>query len=551
MAQSGGMATLSLSLLLLLLASAAPTEARGRNVLLVIVDDLRPEIGSYGQKHVKTPHLDRFAGSALLFDRAYTQFAVCCPSRSSFLTGRSPDTTMAWTNGHSWRRTGAGAEHWVPLPEFFKQLGYLTLGGGKTYHPGDPLLWDIGRSWSQTHVTTKTTDPMGYFNFQLTYCPDELNTTKPSLDTWCPLDGDFDQFFDYRLANWTLNALAHVTAQTKPWFIAAGFRRPHTPFKMPTAFWEMYNESEIVLATNAAFPTNAPAIAYHQAGFDIGSVNGAKPTLIKMKPDINRPFPDDISRAIRRAYYACVSFQDSQIGRVLSAVDALPVAQQPVVALVGDHGWHLGEYSMYHKFANFELTTRVPFIVRSPAHPASAGKRTAALAGLIDLYPTLASLAEVSKPTDPIEGVDLSSVFESPELPLLQLGLGPREAVFSQYPRCPKPGQNESHSPGACTPGPPTAHGEYTALWVGYTVRVDTWRYTAWMDWNNHTRSVDWAGRPHAQELYSHEPGTESGLSGCSVDFNLCENANVVGKAANAATRLKLFGLLRTQFGQR
>ena len=150
---------------------------------------------------------------------------------------------------------------------------------------------------------------------------------------------------------------------------------------MPTAFWEMYNESEIVLATNAAFPTDAPAIAYHQAGFDIGSVNGAKPTLIEMKPDINQPFPDDISRAIRRAYYACVSFQDSQIGRVLSAVDALPAAQQPVVALVGDHGWHLGEYSMYHKFANFELTTRVPCMVRSPAHPASAGKRTAALAG--------------------------------------------------------------------------------------------------------------------------------------------------------------------------
>ena len=170
---------------------------------------------------------------------------------------------------------------------------------------------------------------------------------------------------------------------------------------------------------------------------------------------------------------------------------------------------------------------------------------------LIDLYPTLASLAEVSKPTDPIEGVDLSSVFANPELPLLQLGLAPREAVFSQYPRCPKPGQNESHSPGACTPGPPTAHGEYMALWVGYTVRVDTWRYTAWMDWNNHTRSVDWAGTPHAQELYSHEPGTESGLSGCSVDFNLCENANVVGEAANAATRLKLFSLLRAQFDQK
>ena len=105
------------------------------------------------------------------------------------------------------------------------------------------------------------------------YCPDELNTTKPSLDTWCPLDGDFDQFFDYRLANWTLNALAHATAQSKPWFIAAGFRRPHTPFKMPTEFWEMYNESEILVATNAAFPTDAPAIAYHQAGFDIGSVS--------------------------------------------------------------------------------------------------------------------------------------------------------------------------------------------------------------------------------------------------------------------------------------
>ena len=242
--------------MLLLAAAAAAAAAAPHNVLLIIVDDLRPEIGqAYGQRHVYTPSLDAFAATALVFDRAYTQFAVCCPSRSSFLTGRQPDTTMAWTNADSWRRTGkSDPENWISLPQHFKHHGYLTLGGGKTFHPGEPLLWDLPKSWSQKFVTFNTAQPLGYFNFELVHCPGDHD----SLDTWCPLDGSLNQHYDYRLANWTINALRYASRSPDngvPWFIAAGFRRPHTPFKMPRQYWELYNESEIALASNSAWPT--------------------------------------------------------------------------------------------------------------------------------------------------------------------------------------------------------------------------------------------------------------------------------------------------------
>ena len=245
---------------------------------------------------------------------------------------------MAWTNADSWRRTGKGdPESWISLPQHFKHHGYLTLGGGKTFHPGEPLLWDLPKSWSQKFVTFNTAQPLGYFNFELVHCPGDHD----SLDTWCPLDGSLNQHYDYRLANWTINALRYASRSPDngvPWFIAAGFRRPHTPFKMPRQYWELYNESEIALASNSAWPTDAPAIAYHQAGFELGPVDGAAPSYLKVKPDINKPFAPNVSRAIRRAYYSCVSWQDSQIGRVLAELQYLQQENNTIVAIVGDHG---------------------------------------------------------------------------------------------------------------------------------------------------------------------------------------------------------------------
>ena len=207
----------------------AATTVAYKNVLFMPVDDLRPQIlEGFGQKYMHTPNLDRLVKESMVFQRAYCQEALCVPSRNSFLTGKRPDTTQVWDslgNKH-FRITGPD---WISLPEHFKKNGFTTLGGGKTFHPNRPPNWDEPKSWSQDKP---------YFPFVMSPCPndtlstDRLKGSVAAIATWCPLDESKypDSYhYDWKLANHTIDTLKYVTGIDKPWFVAAGFRRPHDP----------------------------------------------------------------------------------------------------------------------------------------------------------------------------------------------------------------------------------------------------------------------------------------------------------------------------------
>ena len=301
-----------------LMAAAAPY-----NVLYLIADDLRPEfLEAYNQSVMKTPRMDAFAKEALTFEHAYTQFAVCGPSRNSFMTGRRPHHTNVFDNNGDFRAVGHDSNgpgsSWITMPQHFKEAGFLTLGGGKTYHPKHPKNWDEPASWSQ--VAEQPYFPYAYWiNPNTSYtgpCPGPGLKNKSdgcsSIDTYCALDEPDSHFYDATLANNTVARLRYAASALKekqtPFFIMSGFARPHAPWRVPKRFVDLYDDAEIALATHQLPPVDMPGIAWHQQGFYNASTGAAS------IPTVNGPLPDALQRAMRKHYYASVSWLDHQIG---------------------------------------------------------------------------------------------------------------------------------------------------------------------------------------------------------------------------------------------
>ena len=474
--------------------SVAAAQAKPKNVLFIIADDLRPEIqAGYGQRHMITPNIDKLVKGSLVFQRAYCQHALCVPSRNSFMTGRRPDTTKVWAGlgVHDFRVTGPD---WISLPEHFKNNGYTTLGGGKTYHPGSPPNWDEPKSWSQDQP---------YFPLDATKCPKpptkggkNLKGDVSAIDTWCPLSEKKypDSYhFEYKLASHTIDTLKYVSKKGGPWFVAAGFYKPHVPWVMPQRFWDMYENVSIPAVLHRNRPINSPYIAYHNQGFFLDT-NGTK--YLPMPT----PFPLEIQEEARRAYMAAVSWVDSQIGRVLDTLESMGLANDTLVVLFGDHGFQLGEHDSWHKQTNWELATRVPMIIRAPWKPASQGKNSYALVESVDLYRTIAELVGAPKPSDDVEGTSFAPIFDNPDLTPEEAAsvMNTTATAFSQYPRCVNnaSGQWDDNSCSSDHAGPPV---------MGYSIRTPKWRYTAWMIWDREAMKAEWApARPYAYELYDH-----------------------------------------------
>lgn len=263
------------------------------NVLYFVADDLRPEfLDAYDQKVMITPAVDRLAEEALVFELAYCSVPVCSPSRNSFMTGRRPHHTLIFDNlgtpTNDFRANGQGKD-WVTMPEHFKNSGWLTLGGGKTFHPDHPAHWDQPRSWSQDR-------PYYDFNYTNGPCPG-VGRFDPSYhgpggcsnnDVWCAMDGPDSQFYDDGLATDTIDRLAYAKSTGKPWFIMSGFARPHAPWRVPTRFWELYDGVDMPLAKYRDVIDGMPGIAWHQQGFYDAS-NGTV-----FMPLLDRPLDDQV-----------------------------------------------------------------------------------------------------------------------------------------------------------------------------------------------------------------------------------------------------------------
>jgi uncharacterized sulfatase len=358
-----------------LLQTPAP---RRPNVLFLAIDDLNTRLGCYGAP-VRSPHIDRLAGAGVRFDRAYCQYPLCNPSRTSLLTGRRPPATRIMENQTWFRRE---LPEVVTLPQHFRQNGYTTAQTGKIFHGGldDDRAWTIGG--------TKLVEPRPRTK-------EEQAERQRRADRWVALEGEGEDQPDHRTASRAVELLEQL--RDKPFFLAVGFVKPHVPFLAPKKYFALYNPDKIPLPADFAANPSGTGPAY-RPNFDIF---------------IRREASPDQARQAIAAYYSAITFMDAQLGRVLSALDRLGLRRNTVVAFFGDHGFHLGEKGMWSKMSLFEVSTHVPLVVSAPwlGQAGSVCRRTVEL---VDLYPTLAELCGLPDVAG-LEGRSLLPLLRSPE----------------------------------------------------------------------------------------------------------------------------------------
>jgi arylsulfatase A-like enzyme len=370
-------------ILALALGLFAATSAAGDdklNVLLVAFDDLRPALGCYGNKIVDTPGIDSLAKAGVRFERAYCQFPLCNPSRTSLLTGRHPNTTGVFENTTFFR---TAHPDWVSLPQHFQANGYVTARTGKIYHGGidDTDAWTIGGEMRRDPATRPRQNPM-------------------TSDRIVALEGDGESHGDYKTATRAVELLEEL--QNKPFFLAVGFTKPHSPPTAPQKLLDLYDPAKIELPPDfAPRPTVPP-------GFPAASVPLRSSDLF-----IGRDASEKEAREVIEAYYASLTFADRQLSRVLAKLDELKLRDKTAIVMFGDHGYHLGEKGKWSKHNSlFEVAARVPLIVCLPG--GAAGKSSPRTTQLLDIYPTLCEACGLPLPAG-LEGHSLVPLARDPQ----------------------------------------------------------------------------------------------------------------------------------------
>lgn len=432
-------------------AGAAETAARRPNVLFIAVDDMNNDLGCYGHPLVKSPNIDRLAARGVRFDRAYCQFPLCSPSRSSIMTGLRPGTTRVFDLRYHFR---TGLPEVVTLSQVFRNNGYYAARVGKIYHYGNP--GDIG--------TSGLDDPPSWQEFvnpagrdKTTLESDIINyTPKRGLGSaMCFLSdaqGKDEEHTDGKVATEAIRLLEQHRGE--PFFLAVGFYKPHTPYIAPKKYFDLYPMSDIKLPKE-------PAEHLEKV---------PRPALASTQP---RPYfgvTEDQARECKQAYYAAISFVDAQIGRVLEAVDRLRLWDNTVVIFWSDHGYHLGEHGLWMKQSCFEESARVPLIIAAPGQKAR-GQVSPRTVELLDLYPTLADLAGLTPPKN-LEGASLRPLLDNPNARR-------DRPAFTQVQRGGFP---------------------------GYSVRTERWRYIEWDDGAKGNQLYDHQQDPHEYNNLAGDP---------------------------------------------
>ena len=409
------------------------------NVLLFIVEDLNMQLGCYGKSYMRTPNIDRLASEGIKFEQAYVQQAVCAASRASLLTGLYPQST-----GVDYPYSYYFVEEILPkygtLAERFQKNGYYIRDFGKIQHGVDNNL-------SSAPFKPNNGPYMMLENIALK--KEKGGAAVPPYEMGEVLE---DTYPDAQTAKAVINELRKQKQTDQPFFLSVGFLKPHLPLAAPKKYWDFYKRDEIPLADNKYRPENCPAIAIDRYNLKQYQWEHS---------DSDRLFSDDYARLIRHAYFACVSFMDAQVGKVLNELDKLNLRNDTVVLFLSDHGFHLGEQNHWGKTTLFESSLRVPLIVSVPGLE-NRGQRCKSFVEYVDIYPTLLELADLKVP-DYLEGISFEPLLEKPDRKW-------KKATFSVQSRS-------------------MVTEEY-----GYSMRTTRYRYTEWRN--------DASGIMIARELY-------------------------------------------------
>lgn len=455
------------------------------NVLFIVVDDLRTELGCYGKGYIKSPNIDALAKTGMVFDRAYCQQAVCSPSRSSVMTGTRPDTTQVYDLETHFRKALPDV---VTLGQHFKNHGYFVQGMGKIYHGSldDAQTWSV--PWRSQNAPlyalpenralnerTSEGDPKPAREtkaIQAVGGRKKAPTTQPNMrgPAFEAAEVPDNTYHDGKLADVAVSTLREISKKPEPFFLAVGFIRPHLPFVSPKKYWDLYDPAKIALAPNPFRPKDAPEYAIMPGG-ELRTYYGIPQGHLS----------DDLARQLKHGYYASVSYTDAQIGKVLDELDRLGLRSNTLVVLWGDHGWKLGEHDAWCKHSTMENDANAPLILSVPGMK-GAGSHTDALVEFVDIYPTLAEVAQLPLP-DHLEGTSLQPLLEDPKRSW-------KPAAFSQYPRSSK-----------------------GVKLMGYSMRTDRYRFTRWVRENDHSQ-VD------ATELYDHQLDSQENTNIANIPAN-------------------------------
>lgn len=447
-----------------------------KNVLIIAIDDLKPLLANYGYDQMITPNIDRLADMGITFTNTSCQQAVCGPSRASLITGLYPDETEVWDLNTLIRDRNPDL---ITFPQYFKNNGYTTTGAGKMYDPRsvdddydaiswsqpyfhsvdkayyDPTLGDGHSGYQDSRVPT---DAAAYEQYltdnNITSNKDKYEAVKLfpyAKPTTEGLDVPDNAYKDGATTAYVIEKLETLANEENPFFLVAGFSKPHLPFVAPKKYWDLYVRSEIVLAPDQTQAANVTTLAWRNNG---ELTNSYSDVPLAEDRDLN----ENEQRKLIHGYMACVSYIDAQIGLLLDKLDALNLTDQTSIVLWGDHGWHLGDHNLWAKHSTMEQAVQVPMIIYDPDH-GEGGTTSTSPVELVDIYPTFCELAGLEVPAE-LQGKSLVKVLDDPTYEV-------REAAMGQYPR--KSG-GVSH--------------------MGYTLRDQKYRYTKWvrLDYQNGER---------------------------------------------------------------
>lgn len=371
------------------------------NFLFICVDDLRPELGCYGESHIQSPNIDRLAGKGVVFTNHYTQVPTCGASRYSLLTGMLPRTTRHLGN-EACREFIAGKPE-GEMPETFihhlKQNGYYTVGIGKISHYVDGLLYgytdppgteyELPNSWNEMLLNPGKwgTGWNAFFGYAGGENRQSMNKLVRPYEM---ADVEDTGYPDGLIAEQALEKLRELSGKGQPFFLGVGFFKPHLPFTAPKKYWDMYSEDQIPLSPNPFLPEHVHQASLHGSGEFNGYLLGDEAA------GLEGPVSDEYARKLRHAYFACISYVDAQVGKLLDELEKLGLSENTVVVVWGDHGWHLGDHLVWGKHTIFERALKSALIMRVPG--LTKGTAIGQVVSSIDIYPTISELGKLSMP---------------------------------------------------------------------------------------------------------------------------------------------------------